>query len=188
MSFGFIVAGLGNPGRRYESTRHNVGFRAVELIAEDFGADSWQEKNGAAFCSVTRGDEKILFVKPLEYMNDSGPPLARLKRFYQVPTENVLVVYDEIDLPFGKIRIKHSGGEGGHNGLRSVVSALGSKDFCRVRIGIGRPTDERDVSSWVLQKFSKEEERHVPSILSRCKEAVETILDEGFKVAQNRFN
>ena len=188
MSFEYVVAGLGNPGNKYEKTRHNIGFRSVELLAESLNASAWQEKNGASYCSTELRDLKLLILKPQLFMNESGPPIAKLVNFYRISTKNLIVVHDEIDLDPGRIQIKLGGGLAGHNGLRSIVSALGSKDFCRVRIGVGRPKDQTEVTNWVLRKFLSEEEEYLPSVLKRSVEAVETIIIDGLKTAQQRFN
>ena len=190
----WIVTGLGNPGREYEETRHNIGFKVVERLAELGSAGQWKEKNGASFVEThipVAG--KVLLVKPLTYMNRSGEPLTRIASFYKVEAEQIGVVHDEVDIPFGQLRVKAGGGDGGHNGLKSVRSRLGSADFVRIRVGVGRPVlnDEGkgpDIADWVLGRFGTDDIRELPALIDRSAQAVEAVIRDGVKSAQNTFN
>lgn len=201
-----IIAGLGNPGRKYEGTRHNIGFMLLDALVSRVntigGATvnrtkeslSWQEKFGAEVLSVSIFSDlhKVMLVKPQEFMNTSGVALGRIMRFYKYTPENLVVVHDDIDLPFGSIKIRQNGGEGGHNGVRSVVEQLGTKEFVRLRLGIGRPLASVDarpgVNDWVLSDFDSSEREILPSFLERSAEAVSELCAEGLLAAQNRFN
>jgi PTH1 family peptidyl-tRNA hydrolase len=153
-SFAYLVAGLGNPGPRYRDTRHNLGRRAVELVGEELGA-SWRSRWNGRLAEVTDGDQRLALLVPETFMNDSGRSVAPALRFYKLPPERLVVVHDELDLSLGDVRAKRAGGLAGHNGLRSLVDALGTQDFLRVRVGIGRPErgDPRPVADWVLTPF-----------------------------------
>ncbi len=192
--FGVIV-GLGNPGARYDQTRHNIGFRAIDVAADRFrGArvspSDWREKFGAlVFESVVAG-ERRLFVKPLSFMNLSGEPLQQLLNFYKLAADEVVVLHDEIDLPFGTLRLKQGGSEAGHNGLRSIASCIGTREFVRVRLGVGKPGPEwkSPMADWVLSKFTADEEKLMPSFLDNTAKAVALLCESGLKEAQNRYN
>lgn len=190
----WIIAGLGNPGKEYEKTRHNIGFNVVERLAEVIAAGTWKEKFSAACCEGSiAGAGKILLVKPLSFMNRSGEPLSRIAGFYKVTADNILVVHDEVDIPFGQLRIKDGGGDGGHNGIKSIRNHLGTSDFIRLRVGIGRPAVNDagygpDMSDWVLGRFGGEDSQELPALIDRSVHAVETVLREGVKKAQNAFN
>jgi len=169
-----LIVGLGNPWKKYEETRHNIGFVALEkfVVAEKLWGFVYTEKYGAELLEVVIGGEKILFVKPMTFMNMSGWPVAKLANFYKVVPENILIVHDEIDLIFGKIKSKVWWSHAGHNGLRDIIGKLGSRDFHRVRIGIGRSENEyMSVTDYVLGKFSKKEsevmEDHMFEIFER---------------------
>lgn len=151
----FLVVGLGNPGSEYARNRHNIGFMAVEALAERYGAGSWSKKFSGQICEA-RGAQKLLFLKPQTYMNLSGESVQPCMQFYKLQPEQVIVLYDDLDLPTGKIRVKKGGGHGGHNGLKSMDSHVG-KEYWRIRIGIGRPQGEQEVTNHVLGDFSKAE-------------------------------
>lgn len=171
-----VVAGLGNPGKQYQGTRHNVGFEIIDRLAENLskGLGSWRDQGGAESLTVTFESKKIILVKPLTYMNRSGEPLRAILSFYKIPVEKLLVIHDELDLPFGTVRLKIGGGEAGHNGLKSISEQLATQNYQRLRIGIGRPVDARiETADWVLAKFNPEERQILPEIISR---AVEKIL------------
>ncbi len=175
-----VVAGLGNPGSKYSSTRHNAGFMLLDLFVND----EWSEKKELAF--IKKGD--VFFVKPLSFMNLSGEPLREFTRFYKIKAEEVLVVHDEIDISLGEIRLKKGGGTAGHNGLKSIVENLGTKEFYRMRLGVGKPQEKRmDVSDWVLQKFASDEEDKLSEMLYEGKEMLTYFLKEGLKETQKRF-
>ena len=169
-----IVAGLGNPGPAYERTRHNVGFRVLDEVARRFGVTNWRKKDGAAQAHVASAD--VVLVKPMTYMNESGGPIGSIAGWYKVPPPKVLVVSDDIDLPFGRLRMRASGGSGGHNGLKSIIARFG-EDFPRLRIGIGR--GRSDTIDYVLSQFGIEEERELPALIAVVVEGVERWLERG---------
>ena len=151
-----LVAGLGNPGAKYERNRHNIGFSAVENIAEKFSASAWIKKFRGELCEAKAAGQRVFFLKPQTYMNLSGESVSAATHFYKIPPEKVIVIYDEIDLLPGKLRVKQGGGNGGHNGIKSIDAHLGT-DYWRVRIGVGRPEDKSQVANYVLDNFSKDE-------------------------------
>jgi peptidyl-tRNA hydrolase, PTH1 family len=174
-----LVVGLGNPGRQYERTRHNVGFRVVELLAQRHAASAWRTKFEGLFAQAASLD--AAFLLPQTYMNDSGESVAQAAAFFKIPTERLLVVCDDINMPFGRLRFRRSGSDGGHNGLKSIILALNSLDFPRLRIGIGRSGP--DAVDHVLGTFSKDEERELPTMLARAADGVDTFLREGADAA-----
>lgn len=185
-----MIVGLGNPGPQYQSTRHNVGFMVLDRLREDSGsvAEFKQKGKGLLVSAFVAGENRYL-LKPQTFMNLSGESVAEIARFFKIDVSEILVVYDEIDLPFATLRLKKGGGDGGHNGIKSVAARLGSRDFTRLRVGIGRPEQEQQsVSSWVLSSFDAEEASELPFLLKRSVEAVDTLCREGLKVAQNTFN
>ena len=162
-----LVVGLGNPGPNYAKTRHNVGFMVADILAVRMGAAfKVHKKSGAEVVTSHLGGRPVILAKPRVYMNESGRQVGPLAKFYSVAPADLIVVHDELDIDFGRIRLKLGGGEGGHNGLRSVASALGTKDFQRVRIGIGRPPGRRDPAAFVLENFNAAERAEVPTDLS----------------------
>ena len=169
----FLFVGLGNPGRNYAMNRHNIGFMAVDLLAYSRGFPAWQRK-AASLQTIGQIDEnKIILLKPQNYMNKSGLPVAELARFYQIPDNNIFVFHDDLDLAAGRVRVKHGGGHGGHNGLRDIISSLGNESgFKRLRIGIGHPGDSSKVTNYVLNSPLASEKEE---ILNICKNAIETI-------------
>ncbi|MDQ6767104.1 MAG: aminoacyl-tRNA hydrolase [Candidatus Eremiobacteraeota bacterium] len=170
-----LVVGLGNPGRHYERTRHNVGFRVVELLADRHGATAWRSKFNGRFAEAASLDALLLM--PQTYMNDSGESVAPCADFFKIPPELLLVVCDDINLPFARLRFRRSGSDGGHNGLKSIIMALNTLDFPRLRVGIGRSGP--DAIDHVIGAFNKEEEAELPSIIDRAAEGVETFLRDG---------
>ncbi|TLG12139.1 aminoacyl-tRNA hydrolase [Nocardia cyriacigeorgica] len=184
-----LVVGLGNPGPDYERTRHNVGFLVADVLAERVGGRfSVHKKSGADLLTARLDGRQVLIAKPRTYMNLSGRPVAALARFFSVPATEVIVVHDELDLPFGAIRLKRGGGEGGHNGLRSVSQALTTKDYLRTRIGIGRPPGRQDPADYVLKPFSAAERKEVPVLVEQAADAVELLLAVGLETAQNQLH
>lgn len=189
-----IVIGLGNPGREYQRTRHNIGFMCVDRFAERLGLRFSQRKASAEIATGTLAGEPVLVAKPQTFMNDSGRAVASLVKFYKVPIENLIVVYDELDLPAGRIRLKPFGGHGGHNGMRSILSALGgNQSFPRVRVGIGRPPGagaaNPDVAArYVLSPFRPDERDLVEQTVERVAAALETWVRLGVEPAMNQLN
>jgi peptidyl-tRNA hydrolase, PTH1 family len=187
----WLVAGLGNPGRRYARNRHNVGFMVADLLAGRLGVRLTRHKRAAAEVAESRmgvGGPRLILVKPTTYMNLSGGPVAGLSRFHKVPPERIVAVYDEIDLPYGTMRAKIGGGEGGHNGARSISQALSSRDYIRVRFGVGRPPGRQDPADWVLSDFSAAERKDLEFLVDRAADFVETIISKGLEPAQNVYH
>lgn len=182
-----LVAGLGNPGPEYERTRHNIGFRVADELARRLDATFKRSKHEALTAEARDGDTPVLIAKPQTYMNDSGRAVSGLARYYGVPPERVIAVHDELDLPFGVVRVKLGGGTAGHNGVSDVASAIGT-EFARVRIGIGRPSGRKDPVDFVLEPFNKSEEAEVPAIVDLGADAVFAILRDGISAAQTAFN
>ncbi|MGN2635938.1 aminoacyl-tRNA hydrolase [Nocardia takedensis] len=184
-----LVVGLGNPGPEYERTRHNIGFLVADALAERVGGRfSTHKKSGADLLQARLDGRQVLLAKPRSFMNLSGRPVAALAKFFSVPATEVIVVHDELDLPFGEIKLKRGGGEGGHNGLRSVSAALTTKDYLRVRLGIGRPPGRQDPADYVLKPFATPERKEVPVIVEQAADAVELLLKLGLEPAQNRLH
>jgi peptidyl-tRNA hydrolase, PTH1 family len=182
-----LVVGLGNPGREYERTRHNAGWLALDELARRHGG-SWRSKFSGSLAEVRAGDAKLALLKPETYMNESGRSVGGAARFFKVDPEQVLVVHDDVDLDSGRLQARSGGGLAGHNGLRSLAQHLGSQDFLRLRIGVGRPGrgDPRSVADWVLSPFAPEDDPE--ALVSRSADAVETIVADGLEAAQQRFN
>lgn len=184
-----LVVGLGNPGPQYAKTRHNVGFMVADVLAARVGGSfKVHKRSGADVVTGRLGHRPIVLAKPRCYMNESGRQVGPLAKFYSVPTADVIVIHDELDIDFGRVRLKLGGGEGGHNGLRSVANALGSKDFHRVRIGIGRPPGRKDPAAFVLEPFSSTERGEVPTICELAADATELLIEAGLETAQNQVH
>jgi PTH1 family peptidyl-tRNA hydrolase len=182
-----LVAGLGNPGREYERTRHNAGWLVLDELARRHGG-SWRSKFSGSVAEVRLGDAKLALLKPETYMNESGKSVGAAARFFKVEPEQVLVVHDDVDLEPGRLQARAGGGLAGHNGLRSLAQHLGSRDFLRLRIGVGRPGrgDPRPVADWVLSPFAPEDDPD--GLVSRSADAVDAIVRDGLEAAQQRFN
>src|SRR5438093_3354753 len=182
-----LVAGLGNPGREYERTRHNAGWLVVDELARRHGG-SWRSKFSGSLSEVRLGERRLALLKPETYMNESGRSVSAAARFFKVPAKSILVVHDDVDLEPGRLQARRGGGLAGHNGLRSLAQDLGTQDFLRLRIGVGRPGrgDPRPVKDWVLSPFAPEED--ADALVTRAADAVETIVREGLEAAQQRFN
>jgi peptidyl-tRNA hydrolase, PTH1 family len=182
-----LVAGLGNPGREYERTRHNVGWLVLDELARRHGG-SWRSKFSGSLAEIRLDDARLALLKPETYMNESGRSVAAAARFFKVPAESLLVAHDDVDLEPGRLQARRGGGLAGHNGLRSLAQHLGTQDFLRLRIGVGRPGrgDPRPVKDWVLSPFAPEDD--VDALLTRAADGVETIVRDGLEAAQQRFN
>ena len=193
----WLVVGLGNPGKEYAGNRHNVGFLVADLLASRVGAKFGRSKRAHAEIAEGRlanaqgglsGGPKIVLLKPLTYMNLSGAPVVSTAQFFKVPVANVIAVHDELDVPFGQVRAKRGGGEGGHNGLRSMSKSLSSKEYARVRFGIGRPPGRQDPADYVLSDFSGAERKELEFLVDRAADVVEAIVLEGVEWAQNKYH
>jgi len=181
-----LVVGLGNPGPRYETTRHNLGFLVADILADRIGSGfKVHKKSGAEVTTGRLGGRSVVLAKPRTYMNESGRHVGPLAKFYSVAPADIVVIHDELDIDFGRIRLKFGGGEGGHNGLKSVASALGTKDFQRVRIGVGRPPGRQDPAAYVLENFNSRERPELGTILEQAADATELLLQYGVEAAQN---
>lgn len=185
----WLVAGLGNPGAEYERTRHNVGFRVLDRLADELGRVRFKRGKAPALVAETRdGDARVVLVKPATFMNLSGRAVAPLAAYYKVPPARIVAVHDEIDLPFGELRLKIGGGSAGHNGIKSLTQSLGSPDYVRLRIGVGRPPGRKEAAGHVLDAFTKTEEATVAVLVAEAADAVRMIVSDGPERAQNRVN
>lgn len=185
----WLIVGLGNPGPEYQRTRHNAGFRAVDLLAEDLGCKIDRAKFQGLYGQVTRKGTKIFLLKPLTFMNLSGKSVLQLSAYFNIPPQRIIVLFDDISLEPGRLRIRANGSAGGHNGIKSIISELGSQDFPRVKIGVGaKPNPEFDLADWVLSAFSKSEEKNLTFALENAAKAALTIIDEDVPTAANKYN
>ena len=182
-----LVVGLGNPGARYRRNRHNVGFRVADEVAKAAGG-SWSRKFDGELAQGSLGGVRVAVLKPETFMNLSGDSVAAAAGFFKLGPEGVVVAHDELDLPFGELRVKRGGGHAGHNGLRSIAERMGSSEFVRVRVGVGRPPMGWDAAGYVLGDFTAEEERELESLVERAAEAVVAVATDGAQMAMNRFN
>lgn len=185
----WMIVGLGNPGRQYDKTRHNVGFRTVDLLANQFGGKIDRAKYKCLIGTVTVEGEKLLLVKPQTFMNSSGEAVLWASRYYKLPPERIAVISDDISLPLGRIRIRAEGSAGGHNGLKSIIAGLGTQAFPRIRIGIGaKPHPDFDLADWVLSNFSAQEEKLLAPAIENAAEAVKALVCGGVQCAAAAFN
>jgi len=184
----WLIAGLGNPGPRYTDTRHNVGKRVVERLAERSGIDLRNAKFDARFGSGRLEGQQVCLATTLKYMNESGRAIVPLARFYKLPPQRLLLVYDDLDLPLGHLRLRSEGGAGGHNGMRSTIRQLGSQDFPRLRIGIGRPPRGWQGADYVLSRFSADEQAEIAVTIEEAAEVLQHVLRDGLNEAMNRHN
>lgn len=185
----WLIVGLGNPGREYERTRHNVGFRAIDLLAQKLGCKIDRLKYQGLYCQTNFNGCKLFLLKPQTYMNLSGRSVLQLSAYFNIPPKNIIVLFDDISLPPGRLRIRADGSAGGHNGIKSIIAELGSQDFPRVKIGVGgKAHPDQDLADHVLSGFSASEEKALTSALERTVEAALTIMDKGVPEAANRYN
>ncbi|MEV4198112.1 aminoacyl-tRNA hydrolase [Micromonospora globbae] len=187
----WLVVGLGNPGREYAGNRHNVGFMVADLLAQRVGAKFGRHRRAVAEVAEGRlglGGPRLVLVKPLTYMNLSGGPVAALGQFYKVPPGRVVAVHDELDIGYGQLRVKCGGGEGGHNGLRSMTKSLGTKEYVRVRFGIGRPPGRQDPADFVLSDFNAAERKELEFLVDRAADVVESVVLRGVEPTQNLYH
>ena len=183
-----LVVGLGNPGAKYAATRHNIGFRVADRLAAECGIAFSREKFNALFGRGRVQGVDVVLAKPMAFMNLSGPPVRGLADFFRISLQAVLVIHDDVDLDYGRLKIKEKGGHGGHNGIRSVINALGGSDFARLRVGIGRSGAGAPAADYVLDSFTREEAAELPQVIDRARDAVVTILCKGTKIGMNQFN
>ena len=183
-----LIVGLGNPGHEYRDTRHNVGFKVVEELAQRHGVSSWNEKFGALEAKVRMVVDAAILAKPLSFMNLSGNAVQAFSAFYKIETPDILVIVDDVELPLGRLRARPGGGAGGHNGLKSVAQSLGSQQFPRLRVGVGRGNAGGNLSSFVLGRFDDEEREIISAAVSRAADASEVFVQQGIGPAMNIFN
>ena len=184
----WLIVGLGNPGQKYEHTRHNMGFLTVDLLAEKLGVKLNKVKFKAAYNIVKFAGCKCLVMKPQTYMNLSGESVREAAQFYKIPPERVLVIYDDVSLPVGKLRVRPSGSAGGHNGIKNIIAHLGTQSFPRVKIGVAAPGEEGDMVDWVIGVPSQAERKILAESFEKAVEAAECIITDGCQKAMNRFN
>lgn len=184
----YLLVGLGNPGREYQTNRHNYGFMLIDRLAVRLNARGLKVQSKAIVTSATYEDRKLILAKPQTYMNLSGQSIQGLAHFYKLPMENMLVAHDDLDLPFGTIRLRPGGGPGGQRGVASTIERLGTKDFARLRLGIGRPPGRMDPAAYVLQNFTRDESKLVSEILARAADAALEFVMNGLNAAMNKFN
>ena len=184
----WLIVGLGNPGQKYEHTRHNMGFLTVDLLAEKLGVKLNKVKFKAAYNIVKFAGCKCLVMKPQTYMNLSGEAVREAAQFYKIPAERVLVIYDDVSLPVGKLRVRPSGSAGGHNGIKNIIAHLGTQEFPRVKIGVAAPGEEGDMVDWVIGVPSQAERKILAESFEKAIEAAECIISDGCQKAMNRFN
>jgi len=184
----FLLIGLGNPGREYANTRHNFGFMLIDRIAVRLNARGMKVQSKAIVMNTTYEDRKLILAKPQTFMNLSGQSVQGLVHFYKIPLENVMILSDDLDIPFGTIRIRASGGPGGQRGLSSILEKLGTKDIPRMRLGIGRPPGRMDPAAYVLQNFSRDDMQAISGILDHAADAALAFVSHGLNKAMNEFN
>ncbi len=185
----WLIVGLGNPGREYERSRHNCGFRAVELLAEKLGCKIDKLKFQGLYCQTGYGGRKLFLLKPQTFMNLSGRSVLQLSAYFHIPPQRIIVLFDDISLPPGRLRLRADGSAGGHNGIKSIIQELGSQDFPRVKIGVGaKPNPEYDLADWVLSSFSAQEEKALAVALQNAADAALAIIDSGVPEAANKYN
>ena len=185
----WLIVGLGNPGKQYAHTRHNVGFRAIDLLSEKLGCKVDKGKFQGLYGQTAYGGRKLFLLKPQTYMNLSGKSILQLSAYFNIPPQRIIVLFDDISLEPGRLRIRADGSAGGHNGIKSIIAELGSQDFPRVKIGVGaKPHPEQDLADWVLSGFTAAEEKALSAALEKAGEAALCIMDSGVPDAANRYN
>lgn len=185
----WLIVGLGNPGREYGKTRHNVGFRALDILADSLHCKPDKLKFQGLYCQTTYAGKKLLLLKPQTFMNLSGRSVLQLSAFFKVPPQRIIVLFDDISLEPGRLRIRADGSAGGHNGIKSIIAELGSQEFPRVKIGVGaKPHPDFDLADWILSAFSAQEEKALAVSLKNAAEAALSIIDRGVPESANRYN
>lgn len=188
MTESYLIIGLGNPGREYKDTRHNIGFMFIDRLADRIGARGMKVQSKAIVITGLHEERKLILAKPQTYMNLSGHSVQGLLHFYKIPYTHLLVAHDDLDIPYGTIRIRPTGGPGGQRGMANTIELLGTKDFPRLRLGIGRPPGRMDPKDYVLQDFSKDELKLMPDLLSRAADAALEFVMNGLNAAMNKYN
>ena len=185
----WLIVGLGNPGREYEKTRHNAGFRALDILADQLGTKVDKLKYQGLYAQVNYEGKKLFLLKPQTYMNLSGRSVLQLSAYFNIPPQRIIVLFDDISLDVGRLRTRADGSAGGHNGIKSIIAELGSQDFPRVKIGVGsKPHENADLADWVLSSFSSNEEKALAGALERAADAALCIIDHGVSETANRYN
>ena len=185
----WLIVGLGNPGREYERTRHNCGFRALDILADKLGCKVDKLKFQGLYAQVNYSGKKVFLLKPQTYMNLSGRSVLQLSAYFNIPPQRIIVMFDDISLPPGRLRIRADGSAGGHNGIKSIIQEVGSQAFPRVKIGVGaKPNPEYDLADWVLSTFSAQEEKALAVALENAADAALSVIDRGVPETANRFN
>ena len=184
----WLIVGLGNPGSKYEHTRHNCGFRAVDVLAKDLGCKIDKGKFQGLYGQVNYNGKKLFLLKPQTYMNASGNSVLQLSAYFSIPPQRIIVLFDDISLPPGRLRVRGDGSAGGHNGIKSIISQLGSQDFPRVKIGVGAKPSEQDLADWVLSGFTTSEEKALAPALQNAADAALYIIENGVSASANRYN
>lgn len=183
------MVGLGNPDKKYRNTRHNTGFIAVDAMARELGVEISKKKFDSLTAETVIQDEKVLLIKPQTYMNLSGVAVEKAASFYKIPPEHIIVIFDDISLPVGKLRIRRKGTHGGHNGIRSIIDYLQSENFPRIKVGIGeRPNPHYDLADWVLSTFKEDEMKGIQEVSSHCLDIVKLIIDNNIEQAMSKYN
>ena len=183
-----LIVGLGNPGEKYESTRHNIGFSFIDKFSEQINSPITDSKFNSLYSNVNKDGKKLLLLKPQTYMNDSGVAVKKVKDFFKISSNQTIVIYDDLDLQVGQIKIKDTGGSGGHNGINSIIENIGNNDFIRIRIGIGKPLEKSMTNKYVLSKFTKDESKIVNNINNLAKNIIYSIVFKSISFAMNTFN
>lgn len=183
-----LIVGLGNPGEKYESTRHNIGFSFIDKFSEQIDCHITESKFNSLYSSVNQEDRKLLLLKPQTYMNESGVAVKKVKDFFKISSNQTIVIYDDLDLQVGQIKIKDTGGSGGHNGVNSIIENIGNNNFIRIRIGIGKPLEKSMTNKYVLSKFTKDESKIVNNINNLAKNIIYSIVFKSISFAMNTFN
>ena len=183
-----LIVGLGNPGQEYRDTRHNVGFKVVDQLAERHRITAWNEKFGGLEAKTRFDDQSVILAKPLSFMNLSGNAVQTFSAFYKIDASDILVIVDDVELPLGRLRAKPGGGAGGHNGLKSVIQSLGTDEFPRLRVGVGRGNAGKNLSNFVLGRFDEDEREIISAAVSRAADATEVFVMQGIGPAMNIFN
>jgi PTH1 family peptidyl-tRNA hydrolase len=184
----WLIVGLGNPGPQFAGNRHNVGYMCCDEFAAQLGAGFKRDRARVMAATGKLAGADVVLAKPMSFMNLSGGPVSALRAFYKIPNDRIIVIHDELDLPFGTVRLKLGGGDNGHNGLRSLTSALGGRDYYRIRLGIGRPPGRMDPADFVLRDFTAAERKELPEILSRAADSAGILVERGLAVAQNEHH